>query len=108
MSYKTASGAQRSEKAAGFHMIPATAIRREARRMDKGAAGHGEYNWQKGIAEPAWVVECFNHLIEHALKFRAGEDLEDDHLAAIRCGAAFLMVTEERHPDAIRAAFRNV
>ena len=74
--------------------------------MDKGAVAHGDYNWRKGIRDPAWIRECYNHLLEHLLKWQAGEDMDDDHLAAIRCGAAFLMTSEEEAPDAVNTAMR--
>lgn len=102
------SGASRSEKARGFHQIPTTAIEREAARFDLGGTAHGEYNWQKGVDDPAWVKECWNHVLQHLLDWRSGKHPDDDHLAAVRCGAAFLMVTEERCPEALREAFRDI
>ncbi len=82
--------------------------------MDLGAAGHGEYNWQKaldGAGDPDFARESFNHLMEHLVRWRtevATGDATDDHLAAIRCGAAFLMAMEDHCPDALREAFRSV
>jgi len=76
--------------------------------MDLGAKVHGEYNWHRGVSDPEFVRASFDHLMEHVLKWRSGQDRADDHLAAIRCGAAFLMVIEERHPEAIREALREI
>ena len=106
MSHTLKSGAKRNEHAPGYHLIPATAIRREAQRMSQGAKDHGDFNWRKGINDPEWIKECYNHLTEHLLKWAAGDDPGDDHLAAIRCGAAFLMASEESDPEAIEIAMR--
>jgi hypothetical protein len=58
--------------------------------MAEGAAKHGENNYQAGKADPAYRRDRINHLIEHALKYAAG-DRSEDHLAAVRCNAGMLV-----------------
>ncbi len=88
------SGARSSEQAPRFDLIPLVAIEREAQRMAEGAAAHGENNYQKGKGDPVYIRERTNHLIRHALLYAAG-DTSTDHLSAIRCNAAMLMVLTE-------------
>lgn len=88
------SGARSSEKKARYDLIPLRALEREAVRMAEGAAAHGENNYRLGAQDPQFVKDRINHLIEHALKYAAG-DRSDDHLAAIRCNAGMLIWLEE-------------
>ena len=87
------SGAKSSEAKPRYDLIPLDASRREAVRMAEGAAAHGENNYQKGAADRRFVLDRINHLIEHALKYAAG-DRAEDHLAAIRCNAGMLIWLE--------------
>lgn len=91
--WSSPSGAKSSEQKPRYDLIPAVALEREAIRMAEGAEAHGENNYQKGKGDPVFVRDRVNHLIEHALKYAAG-DRSTDHLAAVRCNAAMLMWLE--------------
>ena len=54
--------------------------------MGKGAESHGERNYQKGAGDPNFIRDRKNHLLEHAMKYAAG-DTSDDHLAAVLANA---------------------
>ena len=88
------SGAKSSEESPRYDLIPYAAQRREADRWAKGAEFHGENNWQRGRHDPVFQRDRLNHLIEHIKKWADG-DRSDDHLAAVRCGAAMLIWFEE-------------
>lgn len=88
------SGAKSSERKPRYDLIPVSALEREAVRMAAGADTHGENNYRKGKDDPSFIKDRINHLIEHALKYAAG-DRSDDHLAAIRCNTGMLMWLEE-------------
>ena len=89
------SGAKSSEEKPRYDLIPACALEREAIRMAEGARVHGENNYQKGKNDPTFITDRINHLIEHALKYAAG-DRSTDHLAAVRCNAGMLMWIESQ------------
>lgn len=89
------SGAKSNEMKPRYDLIPPRALEREAVRMADGARDHGENNYQLGATDPRFVIDRINHMIEHALKYAAG-DRADDHLAAIRCNAAMLIWIEEQ------------
>ena len=91
------SGAKSSEQKPRYDLIPASALEREAIRMAEGAAAHGENNYQKGAADEGFIRDRINHLIEHAVKYAAG-DRSTDHLAAVRCNAGMLIWLEEYAP----------
>lgn len=76
--------------------------------MSEGAKDHGERNWEQGISDPAWVTECYNHILEHLLKWKEGAEPLDDHLAGVLCGVGFLMVSEEEAPEVIAAMQEHV
>jgi hypothetical protein len=88
-----ASGAKSSEQKPRFDLIPVEAQIREAIRMAEGAATHGENNYQAGKADPVYVNDRINHMIEHALLYASG-DRSTDHLAAVRCNAGMLIWLE--------------
>ena len=88
------SGAKSSEVKPRYDLIPHCALEREAVRMAEGAASHGENNYRKGKDDPAFITDRINHLIDHALRYAAGDNTED-HLAAIRCNTGILMWIEE-------------
>lgn len=61
--------------------------------MAEGAVAHGENNYRMGRNDPGFIKDRINHLLEHALKYAAG-DRAEDHLAAIRCNTGMLMWIE--------------
>jgi hypothetical protein len=61
--------------------------------MAEGAEAHGVNNYQRGKDDPRFIEDRINHMIEHALKYAAG-DRSDDHLAAVRANAGMLMWLE--------------
>lgn len=95
-------GARVSERAVPYHLIPACAIRRIAKRF---AAGQrytdekeryklaGMQNWQKGDEE--FFVERLNHGVEHLIRWIDG-DRSEDHLAAVGWMVCALMWAEEK------------
>jgi hypothetical protein len=87
------SGAKSSEVKPRYDLIPAVALEREAIRMAEGAQVHGEKNYLQGKDDRQFITDRINHLIEHALKYAAG-DRSTDHLAAVRCNAGMLMELE--------------
>lgn len=89
--YVAPSGARSSEQKPRYDLIPLVALEREAKRMAEGAKAHGELNYLKGRNDPIYIRERANHLLDHALKYLAG-DTSTDHLSAIRCNAGMLMV----------------
>ena len=99
------SGASSTEVKPRYDLVPACALEREALRMAEGARTHGENNYQQGAHDPAFIRDRINHLIEHALKYAAG-DRSTDHLAAIRCNAGMLCWFEQANDAA--AAHRTL
>jgi Trm5-related predicted tRNA methylase len=93
MSAVFSSGAKSSEEKPRYDLIPLEAQRREAVRMAEGARSHGENNYRKGAADPAFVRDRINHAIEHLLKYADG-DRTEDHLAAVRCNCGMLIWLE--------------
>lgn len=89
--YIAPSGARSSEEKPRYDLIPVLALAREAQRMAEGARAHGDLNYLRGKGDTVYIRERANHLVEHALLYAAG-DTSTDHLAAIRCNAAMLMV----------------
>jgi hypothetical protein len=83
------SGARSSEEKPRYDLVPACALEREAIRMAEGARSHGENNYQRGLNDAAFIRDRINHMIEHALKYAAG-DRSTDHLAAVRANAGML------------------
>lgn len=73
-----------------YELIPPRVLHREAVVFTRGAEKYGEHNWQKGIP----LERIFASLLRHAYAWAEGDD-EEDHLAAVRVNAAFLMATEE-------------
>jgi len=92
-----ASGAKSSEERPRYDLIPREALEREAIRMAEGAASHGANNWRLGVHDPDFIRDRVNHLIDHALRYAAG-DRSEDHLAAVRCNAGMLIGAETRPP----------
>jgi hypothetical protein len=73
-----------------YHQICPNAIRRIATIFHAGAKQYGENNYQKGINDPVWLNERFNHAMDHLLKYREG-DRSEDHLAKVGWYVCVLM-----------------
>jgi hypothetical protein len=71
-------------------LISPYAILREGEWMRKGAEKYGEGNWQKGMP----FIRTIGSLLRHTLYYALGDNSED-HLAAIRTNAGFLIHFEE-------------
>ena len=99
---KFGGGATRSSDADSerYDLIPRLATKREALRMAQGARTHGERNWESASPIEPFTQSCLNHLERHLVAYKLG-DRTDDHLAAIRCNAAFLIHFEEKDNDGI-------
>jgi len=99
---KFGGGATRSSDADSerYDLIPPIATKREAIRMAQGARTHGERNWEQADPIRPFQDTCLNHLERHLVAYKLG-DRTDDHLAAIRCNAAFLIHFEEIDNDRI-------
>jgi hypothetical protein len=89
------SGAKSSAERARYDLCEPVAFERWAKRMAKGAASHGERNYQKGANDPVFKRDRINHLIEHAMKYASG-DRSDDHLAAVMANAGMLIWMEHQ------------
>ncbi len=90
------SGAKSSAERDRFDLCELVALQRWARRMAKGAASHGERNYQKGANDAAFVRDRINHLLEHAMRYAQG-DRTDDHLGAVMANAGMLIWLEEHN-----------
>ena len=67
-----------------------------AERYALGVEKHGTHNWLKGGADPHYLTQVFDHVIDHLLRYRDGVNKEDDHLGAAMWGLAALCEFEER------------
>ena len=88
------SGAKSSEEAPRLDLVPLVSIIRQANRMALGAQSHGERNYERGVDDPAFIMDRKNHLVLHCVKYAAG-DTGDDHLGAILANAGMLARLEE-------------
>lgn len=89
MAFVSASGAKSSVEKPRYDLIEAAFLRRLAQRMAYGAERHGERNYRLGAADAVYRRDRINHLIEHALRYAAG-DTSTDHLAAVAANANIL------------------
>jgi hypothetical protein len=111
-----ASGAKSSEHKLRYDLIPFHIfLDRLAKRYTDGAVKYGEYNWQKGLTERAYVLDRLNHLLVHvtrlvetiraqmgsdgdilAINFEAAMSREgfDDDAAAAMWGLIFAMAAQ--------------
>jgi hypothetical protein len=89
------SGAKSSAERPRFDLCEPIAMERWASRMAKGAASHGERNYQKGVNDPVFLRDRINHLIQHAMRYANG-DRSDDHLAAVMANAGMLIWLENQ------------
>lgn len=90
------SGAKSSAERDRYDLCELVALKRWAARMAKGAASHGERNYQKGAGDPVFTRDRLNHLLEHAMRYAQG-DRSDDHLGAVMANAAILIWLESTH-----------
>jgi hypothetical protein len=89
------SGAKSSAERPRFDLCEPIAMERWAARMAKGAASHGERNYQKGVNDPVFLRDRINHLIQHAMRYANG-DRSDDHLGAVMANAGMLIWLENQ------------
>jgi hypothetical protein len=89
------SGAKSSAERPRYDLCEAIAFKAWAQRMAKGAASHGERNYQQGANDPTFIRDRINHLIEHAMRYASG-DRSDDHLGAVMANAGMLIWLEDQ------------
>ena len=89
MGFVSTSGAKSSSEKPRYDLIYRGFLRRVAERMGYGAAKHGERNFEQGAGDAVYHRDRVNHLIEHALKYAAG-DTSTDHLSAIGANCVIL------------------
>lgn len=89
------SGARRSCVQPRFKLIPKEGLERLAQRFTLGANKYEADNWKKGLKDPQFLEDAYNHMMDHLLDFKEqGGCTQDDHLAAIAWGAFCLMEAE--------------
>ncbi len=88
--FKTGAVRDNSEKPR-IELISPYALIREGEWMRLSSIKYGENNWKNGMP----FVRTMGSLIRHAVYYLLGDDKED-HLAAIRTNAGFLIDFEER------------
>lgn len=69
-----------------MELISPFALLREGEWMRLGAVKYGEGNWEKGMP----FVRVIGSILRHTIRYLMG-DQSEDHLAAIRTNAAFLI-----------------
>lgn len=81
-------GATRSVLPERYDLIPRAAVQALARRLARGAEGHGENNWRGGGEEfrKATIAHIMKHLVDYMENGNSGDSNTD----AIICNAAFL------------------
>jgi hypothetical protein len=110
--HQFASGAKSSEHKLRYDLIPWHIFAdRLAKRYTDGAVKYGEFNWQKGLRERAYVLDRANHTLAHlhravelirerSLGAESGDMMapvafdDDDDLAAAMWGIIFLMAAQ--------------
>ena len=75
-------------------LLPPCALIRLSKHFEKGAADHGERNWEKGIPMHSFLDSALRHLF----KYLDGMD-DEDHLCAAAWNIICAMWTEEKHPE---------
>lgn len=88
--------ATRSALKGRYDLIPREAVDALARRLELGAAVHGEHNWKEGGEE--FRRATINHLINHLLDYMENGNTKDANTDAIIANAAFLCFYEKRSP----------
>lgn len=71
-------------------LISPWADQREGAWMAKGAKKYSERNWEKGIP----ISRCLASLRRHLMQYMQG-DTSEDHMAAVRTNASFILHFEE-------------
>jgi len=99
MGFVSPSGAKSSSEKPRYDLIEAAFLRRLAQRMAYGAEKHGERNYRLGAGDDVYRRDRINHLIEHALKYAAG-DTSTDHLGAIAANCNMLAWFDEQRAHA--------
>lgn len=88
------SGATSSHKTDRFDFLPRIFLERSAKRWELGLKSHGEFNYRKGFTDKQFIVDRINHIQMHFMMFLAPQneaEFNDDNLAAMAWGIAFLM-----------------
>lgn len=99
--WRSESGAASSDRKPEYRLVPFSLIRRTGDRLTEGARKYGEWNWQKGLDDRAFMMDRANHLIEHAYraidKLQRGTfgDTDDDDLGGVAANLAFLIEYQE-------------
>jgi hypothetical protein len=102
------SGAKSTVQKPEYRLVPLEAMQAIAKRLAYGAARHGEKNYQKGAADPAFIRDRQNHAIEHLLHYANGDTITTadgkvetpmDHLEAAICNLAMLCWLEAHRTD---------
>lgn len=75
------SGASRTERRPEYDYIPTVVWQALSARFAEGGRLHGRANYLKGLHDPEFHRQLFNHLIHHLLLWRDG-DTSDQHLEA--------------------------
>lgn len=112
-----ASGALSSGKALPFWQMPLSLAESYARRALEGALpkeGREPYpihNWRKGLSDPVFIRDRFDHFLKHAIKLGNGitdaEDGVQGNADAIAWFAGFINEAIRLYPDAVKEAFYN-
>lgn len=97
--YRLEGGARRSERKPAYYMVDIELLRAAGERMEKGRLVHGRANYRQG--GPEFVVETFDHLVDHLWLWLAG-DSEDDHLAAVVANVQILRWHEVNRPENLK------
>lgn len=88
------SGAASSGCVTRFDLLPRVFLERVAERFKIGSLKYGDFNYRKGFRDKAFIIDRINHIQEHFNAFLAPscqEQRDDDNLAAVGWGIAFLM-----------------
>jgi Domain of unknown function (DUF5664) len=78
-----------------WDLIPRPFLHRVAVRFGLGAKKYPPFNFTRGLNDKEYVIDRINHLIYHVNAFLwpiTDDEWEDDNLAAIAWGVAFLML----------------
>jgi len=67
------------------------------------------HNWRKGLSDPLFIRDRFNHALKHMIKIGNGiEDDEDntqENIDAISWWAGFINEAQRLYPEAVKSAF---
>jgi len=98
-------GAVRSSVKPRYDLIPVQFLQALAEHCTKGAEKYGCQNWQKGGED--FILDAYNHLIEHSHKAAAGMT-DENHLIAVAWNAMaiFCLESEKRIPLSPTGSFR--